>query len=421
MKKEKPNVNELVKCIYSKKYENKSEEHIIPAAFGGEKTIDCVGDQSNNTLSKFEGAMLRKSFLVVERIKRDFKNRYDKPREFLGFNEDYSSTLVIDTSKNITEPGQINITSGILTMNLCNDKECSALIDFMNKAKECISDRKNVELRENKRFDKEQFKIAYSEYDKRYVIYLNDYDDYESLKAILDDLTVDESSLKQVQTREIIENPVIKLLLSWDREDERRFMGKIAFNILSDVTSSDFVLSDCFDDLREYILNGDRSKEINASVEYGKRKNIIHMKRKGEGLVKILIAAKLDPTKIIPVDDNFKNELFSYKEKINNLLEDNHNSRATITAIEMSEDDFLRKIKDLSIEEEILNSLKGTDKKTDVDAVIIFIGDDKKSLECYLSIAGNLYHIIYSSTFDIDLARFSDIRFPIIKSLDEYR
>lgn len=255
-------------CMYLKETEPivifKSGEHIFPAGIGGIQKLppEYVSHNANNAFSAMEGQVMKRSLLAL-------------PRQFVGpgkrgniNNLGKATKSTISLMSSVTNPeefefGYISLgkpySISQIRMNIngsgqfISDKSFG---DVDQQSKDFIKNLNNYKgrytLHEDERFSQDEFLLGVHK-DKWYVGLSNKEHELEITnfikkllqKNIFQDRTVEYKAV-QLSVNQILEF----------NDNYFRFCAKIMFNYLAFVKGRDFVLQDCFDPIRDWIVNG---------------------------------------------------------------------------------------------------------------------------------------------------------------------
>lgn len=255
-------------CVYLKKTEPeltfKSREHIFPASIGGIQKLpmEYVSHNANNAFSAMEGQVMKKSLLAL-------------PRQFFGPGK----------RGNITNPkkatqGAVSLISGVMNpetvefgyVSLGKPYSISQIKINMNGKFQFISDESFGDISQQTK----EFTKNLNNYNGRYALYEDErFKPDEFLLGIHRGKWYVGLSNKELELE--IANFVKKLAEQKPHEkhtpnystgqprvyqslefDDRYFRvcAKTIFNYLSFIKGRDFILQDCFDPIRDWIVNG---------------------------------------------------------------------------------------------------------------------------------------------------------------------
>lgn len=259
-------------CMYLKKTEPvvtfKSGEHIFPAGIGGIQKLpmEYVSHNANNAFSAMEGQVMKKSLLAL-------------PRQFVGPGK----------RGNITNPkkatqGAVSLMSGVINpktvefgyISLGRPYSISQIKININGSCQFISDKsfgdvgqqttdftKNLgnyngryTLHEDERFSQDEFLLGVHE-GKWYVGLSNK--DLELEVANFVKKLVEQKPFEKHTPDYGTVQPRVHQTLEFD-DRYFRVCSKTIFNYLAFVKGRDFVLQDCFDPIRDWIVNGGENK-----------------------------------------------------------------------------------------------------------------------------------------------------------------
>lgn len=266
----------MAKCIYTKLTENDTKfekrEHVFPAGIGGSKMLPkgAVSDYANEVFSKLELSFMRDSIISIPRVfhgpgKRGSLSHKKRTKSKISLMKSQGSIFFGYTElaipKTITQ-FQINYDDIIankkqdLKMSFPPDKDIIKSYEaLMNK----ITGSRYVKVIDSD-LDINHFIVG--NHEKNLFIACNKNSNIEVFHNYLkNDFKIPEkiirSSVGKGGLKVMKSKPNVTLNLSFDINDYCRVCAKVAFNALCYLKGSEFVLTNSFDEVRNFIMNGD--------------------------------------------------------------------------------------------------------------------------------------------------------------------
>ncbi|PEL74420.1 hypothetical protein CN603_15835 [Bacillus toyonensis] len=267
-------------CIYlqdeQSKFTYNSGEHIIPAGLGGIQKLPggYVSDLCNNTFSGIETEFMRRSLLALPRQflgpgKRGKLNPREATKSGIGFMWDGISTETIELSYiSLGDPyalPQLKInTKGNIKFSAdksLGDTE-QILNNFFNQLKKFDN---KYTIHEDTRIDKETFLIGYEKDEKRWHLAFHEKThNIDVQKWIERVLNPEGRKFSKPEYRSM--QAEVTQQFTMDLEAHERVYAKIAFNFLAYVKGQDFVLQECFNPVRNWILKGGDNNFVESPI-----------------------------------------------------------------------------------------------------------------------------------------------------------
>lgn len=258
-------------CIYLKQTEPEvsfsSEEHIFPAGIGGIKKLplDFVSHDCNNSFSALELKFMRNSLISISR-------QFYGPGKRGKLNPRNASKSTVCLMTDVNDQNSIGL--GYVSLGqpykifqvlinksgVCRFKtdrshgEINEQLEiFMESLKKY--DGKYV-LYEDERFSEDEFILGYHE-GKWYVALSNK--DFEGKIIGFVNMLKHQNPLKDQPPQYKTVQKEVMQKLTFD-DSHFRICAKIIFNYLAFAKGQDFVLNSCFDELRDWIVEGGENK-----------------------------------------------------------------------------------------------------------------------------------------------------------------
>lgn len=255
-----------------------SEEHIFPAGIGGIRKLpmDYVSHDANNAFSALELNFMRKSFLSV-------------PRQFVGPGKRGSlshtkatkSQIIITHSDNpeLIGFGYVSLgdlyhipevkfnTDGSIQFRDTKSTE-EPLVEFNKFAARLKNFNNKYSLHEHENFDKDTFVLGL--HDGKWHLGLSNKNLIPQvdtlINGLLQTLESGETTSRSSEISSLETNTQQFLEIA---EDDFRVCAKIAFNYLAFLKGQNFVLNECFDPLRNWIVHGGKNRfvQLTANTE----------------------------------------------------------------------------------------------------------------------------------------------------------
>ncbi|WP_342537958.1 hypothetical protein MKY15_15710 [Sporosarcina sp. FSL K6-1540] len=258
-------------CIYFKKTEPDvtfiSEEHIFPAGIGGIQKLPLkyVSHNCNNAFSAMELPFMRNSLIAL-------------PRQFYGpgkrgnLNPKNATKSSVSLMNGVNDPKSIEF--GYISLGqpysipqlkfklngTCHFTSDSSLGDVNKQTSDFIKllekFKGKYKLFENEQLSQHEFIVGYSE--NNWYVALSNTDLENEVSSFIEKFLEQKPFENQSANFGTIQPNVIQTIQFDDRY--YRVCAKIIFNYLAFVKGQAFVLENCFDPLREWIVNGGENK-----------------------------------------------------------------------------------------------------------------------------------------------------------------
>jgi len=255
-------------CIYLKETEPivtfKSGEHIFPAGIGGLQKLpkEYVSHDANNAFSSMEGHVMKRSLLALA---RQFYGP-GKRGNITNFKKATKSTISLMSSKvnpTVIKFGYISLGKPYfisqIKINNSGNYQFSSDSSFGENEQHIMDFFLNLKnykgkytLYEDERFDKGEFLLGFHQ-DKWYLGARNR-DIFIEIDNVVKKL-VEHNLSKKYTSNYSSELISIEQTLEFD-DRYFRVCAKIIFNYLALKKGQDFVLNECFDPIRNWIING---------------------------------------------------------------------------------------------------------------------------------------------------------------------
>ena len=266
-------------CVYYKDAEGlrfEKQEHIIPAFLGGKKMLDqgVVSDQANELFSGIEKHVSMESFININRMflgpgKRGSKNPKkagsakisvmcsQNGRASLGY-------ILMGKPKQIMQcilETDINSDSNKVTMVVDGDQKNNV----GRSASRFWEDLKKIDIKKticilDSRIPGNQ-KILGNYKGKWFLAYNSVLEEdiiKQEVNRFVDKIKDKELNIDQSQGYKVIkENPKFEIKYAMDMNKLFRFCAKVAFNVSTYLNGKEFMLNECFDEIREAIISGE--------------------------------------------------------------------------------------------------------------------------------------------------------------------
>lgn len=251
----------------------KSGEHIFPAGIGGVQKLpmEYVSHDANNAFSAMEGYVMKMSLLALARQfygpgkRGNITNLKKATKSTISLmSSKMNSTKInfgyISLGKPYTIP-QIKINSSD-NYQFSSDESLGESEQQINNFFENLRNYNGkYTLYEDERFNKDEFLLGFHQ-DKWYVGVKNK-DIIVELDNVIKKL-VEQNLPKKYTPKYSSELISIEQTLEFD-DRYFRVCAKIIFNYLAFIKGQDFVLNECFDPLRNWILNGGNENFANLT------------------------------------------------------------------------------------------------------------------------------------------------------------
>lgn len=254
-------------CIYLKQTEPDvsflSEEHIFPAAIGGiqKLPIDYVSHDCNNAFSAMELNFMRNSLIAISR-------QFYGPGKRGKLSPKYASKSNVSLMTSTEDPNSIsfgyismgqpyNISQIIINkLGTCTFRADSSIENGTKLNEDFMEKLKGFEgkyiLYEEKTISENEFILGFHE--GKWYVALSNKELEEKISSCIEVLLL-QKPLSNQSPEYSEKQTSVKQSLQFD-ETYFRVCAKIIFNYLSYAKGQNFVLNNCFDSLREWIVNG---------------------------------------------------------------------------------------------------------------------------------------------------------------------
>lgn len=317
-------------CIYFKKTEPivnfKSGEHIFPAGVGGIQKLpnEFVSHEANNYFSSMEGKVMRNSLLAL-------------PRQFVGpgkrgnltnLNKATKSNISIINSidnPNVIELGYVSLGKPYIIsqikLNLdgkgqfISGEPCDNIQlikeNFISKLRKY----KGVfTIIEDKRFSPNEF--IFGVYSDKYYVGLSNKNLVKEIDVFVEKIVnqniFDDTNPEHREVRIKVEQ-----ILEFD-DSYFRVCAKVIFNYVAFIKGQDFILHNCFDPIRNWILNGGKNKFARLtgketkfnSLKFPDQAHKLFIVKKGNSLVGVITFYGNGFETIVELSNNFEGEFY---------------------------------------------------------------------------------------------------------------
>ncbi|CAI8779565.1 HNH endonuclease [Brevibacillus sp. IT-7CA2] len=289
-------------CIYLKKTEPevtfKSEEHIFPAGVGGiqKLPLEYVSHDCNNAFSSMELYAMRYSVLALHR-------QFVGPGKRGNLNPKNATKSTISLMSGVTDLNQVEFGYISLgqpysisqikihlngTCNFISDTSYGDITEQIEDFKKELGKyNSRYTLHKDERLNQEEFILGVHE--GKWHVALSNNDLELEINKFIEKLIVQKPFENQTPSYRT-ERPKVEQTIQFD-DRYFRLCAKIIFNYLAFIKGQGFVLKNCFDSLRKWIVNGGENKfaaltgrELNYPIPYPEQAHKLFIVQDGKYL-----------------------------------------------------------------------------------------------------------------------------------------
>lgn len=265
-------------CIYFKKTEPevefKSGEHIFPAGIGGiqKLPVEYVSHNCNNSFSNMERKVMRESILAIP---RQFNGPGKRGSLNPGKATKSKGSIMTSIGLDSLELGYVSLgmPHSILQLRVKVDGKCEFVADMHNGE---IDKQVQDFLKELNKFDdkyvlikessvpKNEYILGFHE-GKWHVVLSNE----ELRKGIKDFVgkVIEQNAFANLKYSTRSTKVKLQQHLEFSFDDFYRVSAKTVFNYLAFAKGRNFILKECFDPIRDWIVNGGENKFATLTKE----------------------------------------------------------------------------------------------------------------------------------------------------------